>query len=613
MLKALTNLYLPWVTLSSMLVGIRIIPKAPQQEEFVSPESSRRGSMSSRGSDADNSNLDSSSGSEDEGDGDTLETNGSKGDTDLSRRLDKLWKSFLKELGDKAQDALREVTSLGEGVMTLSGIHKRSSSSSSGRIETLAENDSEGRLPAVELKPVHSSSSRPSTKGKESKKKGKGRDGDKVKGKGKGKGRGKGKDGDEGMPSTDMNGFDPDSFQTVRHAPRTPDAGGYGSRRPALPGMVELTSGSGHQAHQQQNQYHHPSMQQGDHQSFSQQQQPIWSKGMASEGLPDGFEVVYYFGLIDILQKYNLVKWFEKNLKGANVRLLGGGGGPTGAVQNSVPLAHPGRSTPSTSIPGSSLYQLSPQASTSEPSLPSTFQSTPPTHTPLSVLLEDSRSNAAGLSHDNGSTERLPLSSSDLTRSSLTSTRLRATHLDPSSSSSTFSSARLSQEESTLNPLFSEDTSSSSLHSSSTSSSSTSNPYPTGAGKSHQQHQQSRLSTSAPFSKSIARLSQQSHYSHLSGRSRDSRLSFEIRENESMSSSPSAQPLSGSPSTGNGFLSVSPPSIGIQPPQQEETAQQLPKTTPVHQYQMPQHAEVSVEEPGRYAERLIEFMRSVIV
>jgi hypothetical protein len=54
--------------------------------------------------------------------------------------------------------------------------------------------------------------------------------------------------------------------------------------------------------------------------------------------------------------------------------------------------------------------------------------------------------------------------------------------------------------------------------------------------------------------------------------------------------------------------------MGVLLPQQQEAAQQQQqKTNPMHHYQMPQHAEVSVEEPGRYAERLIEFMRGAIV
>ncbi|KAF9364017.1 Phosphatidylinositol 5-phosphate 4-kinase type-2 alpha [Mortierella sp. NVP85] len=614
----------------SMLVGIRIIPKVTPKEEIMpsSPEPSRRGSMSSRGSDADDSNLDSSSGSDDDDDDDEEDTRKMgksrsiiQGEGELAIRLDRLWKAFLKDLSEKAQDALREVSSLGEGVMTLSGIHRRSFSSSSGhggasgRIEPLAEDDGEDKLPAVELKPVHPSF-RPSPTSKKSKKKSKGRDEDKDKGEEKRKRKANAKDKrkHESKPSMDPNEFDPDTFQTVRHAPRSLEANSHGPRRPTLAEVVGATaaSGSGHQTQYQQQANTpaaiHPSI---------QQQQPMWSKGLASEGLPDGYEVVYYFGLIDILQKYNLVKWLEKNIKGANVR-WGGGGGATGVAQNSVPLVHPGRSTPSSSFPGSSLYQL--QASASEPSLPSVFQSTPPTQSSptLSVLLEDSRSSVIGSSHDNDSTDRPPVST-PMTSGGLARTTHRTAHLDPSSSS-TFSSARLSQEESSLNPPSSEEASSGSLHSSSTSSSSSSNPYPHGLGK---LHPQSRLSTSVPFPKSVARLSQYSHssqqsqHSHQSGRSRDSRLSFEIRESESMSSSLSTQPASGSPFTGNGFLSASPPSMGVLLPPQQEAAQQQQqqqqKTNPMHHYQMPQHAEVSVEEPGRYAERLIEFMRGAIV
>ncbi|KAF9963571.1 hypothetical protein BGZ65_002149 [Modicella reniformis] len=339
----------------SMLVGIRIIPKIPPQQEIFpsSPGVSRRGSTSSGGSDADNSDFDNSSDDDNDHDEEVLSVDGTgvvaQRESDFSEKLDRFFKVFLKDLGEKAQGALREMSTLGEGMKVLSGIHRRGSSngsiggsiggvrhgrSSSDKIEALAEDDDDNKsqLPAVELKPV-CSSSRPS--------------------RGKGKGKGKGKD----RSSVDMKDFDPDSFQTVRYAPRSADASGHTSRRPALADVVETTAamGSGYQRQQQQQShqanisaankshdslpYPHPFMQQQG--NPQQQEQPIWSKGVPSEGLPDGYEVVYYFGLIDILQKYNLVKWLEKNIKGANARYLGGGGGATGVTQNSVPLVHP--------------------------------------------------------------------------------------------------------------------------------------------------------------------------------------------------------------------------------------------------------------------------------
>jgi hypothetical protein len=143
-----------------------------------------------------------------------------------------------------------------------------------------------------------------------------------------------------------------------------------------------------------------------------------------------------------------------------------------------------------------------------------------------------------------------------------------------------------------------------------------------------------RLSTSAPFTKSIgARLSQysqyshssqQSQHSHQSGRSRDSRLSFDIRASnasESMmlpqhllSSSSSSSPPS-SDSVGAGVHIHIPPGQATQATQTQTQGQTQAQSRPNlhHQYQAPQHAEVSVEEPGRYAERLIDFMRGVIV
>ncbi|KAF9167905.1 Phosphatidylinositol 5-phosphate 4-kinase type-2 alpha [Actinomortierella ambigua] len=129
----------------------------------------------------------------------------------------------------------------------------------------------------------------------------------------------------------------------------------------------------------------------------SQQQRPIWSSGVPGMDFPDGTEVIYFFGLIDILQKYNLVKWLERNIKGANVRLLGssppnvgiigGGRGGGGGAPPQPSAFHHLKEPSATGISGlwgggggghhdtnhtglGSLSRLLPSASASESSLP---------------------------------------------------------------------------------------------------------------------------------------------------------------------------------------------------------------------------------------------------
>ncbi|KAF8931840.1 Phosphatidylinositol 4-phosphate 5-kinase 9 [Dissophora ornata] len=618
----------------SMLVGIRIVPKAPQPvEHYASPssssQSSRRESISSRGSDADNSNLDSDEERSSINEGSPPTTPDAAKivfdlpKSDLAETMDRFWKMmnlsqilsedqrvFWKELGEKAQETWKDIYSFGEGIV-VSGNNGNSSSSS--KVEALKSN--QGQMPEVELRPVQSNPQTKTTRRKEKR-------GVSVRG-----------DGDE------EENYNLDSFQTVRYKPRSSpvvntsaaemdadrpresrceplsEVGVYGKQRQHLyqqntkSSSTPLTEFSYQSSLPLPEQSHSTplSLHSHHHQKEQQQQQPIiWSQGVPSEVLPDGYEAIYYFGLIDILQKYNLTKWLERNIKGVgvNVRLLGASpttpappplttvGGPS-SVTN-----HPGRSTASSSFSAPSLYQLLPQATASEPSLPSVAfeshnnisnngsSSNLPLNPTLSVLLEDSGSG-------NSSSERLSIPSS-LTSSSV--------GLAATSSSSALSSMRTSQEESTLSP------------------------HPP-VEEANNAVNKPRLSSSAPFSKSIARLSQYSHYSHhssqqsyqshqsqhshLSGRSRDSRLSFEIREgSESHPKHPQQQ---GHSATGSNFLSASPPSLfssqhaDMNPPQQQQQ-----KPHHVH-YQMPQHAEVSVEEPGRYAERLVEFIRGVIV
>ncbi|KAF9129857.1 Phosphatidylinositol 5-phosphate 4-kinase type-2 alpha [Mortierella sp. GBA39] len=717
----------------SMLVGIRIIPKRPVEQEeddeeepqiYSSPESSRRGSLSSRGSDADNSNLDS----DNEGDhcSDSLHgsLNGSEANSsnvsrksepqrEIEEALDRIWRLissseerlvFLKGLGEKAQEAFRDAYSFGEVIV--SGGQVTSSSSATAKSDGIdastanrtagksgsrkdAKKESKGRAPPpeVELTAVKSSKHHHHSR----KHKGREQQQEEVK---EVKPRRPLFDDDDG--NNDNDNLDPDSFQTVRYKPRTdshsstrpklsilidPSATGTRATRskrpsldtprhqsmpgglPSLPNSAPLPPVGAAAASRlyssppnQQTQFpHHQTGTASDvHPAGNMQDPTIWSHGVPSLGLPDGYEAVYYFGLIDVLQKYNLVKWLERNIKGANVRLLGsgsnnGGGsspmtpGPPTALPLPQMVIHPGRSNPSTSstsFASSAFYQLLPHATASEPSLSSVMDPTSAaaaaaaqgtaTNPALSVLLEDPSS-----SHGSSSSTSTTSSSQDISRSNRGSFLL-----DPNSSyshstiSTPLSSARVSQEESTLtssisSPILIEDPSKVAppfaSHSPSPSSTSILN-----ANK-------PRLSTSAPYTKSIvnaaARLSQysqyshssqQSQHSHQSGRSRDSRLSFDIRASNASESmmlppnhhlySSSSSSLPSSDGGGGGVQIHIPPGQATQAAHQTQTqAQQSRPANYPHQYQAPQHAEVSVEEPGRYAERLIDFMRGVLV
>ncbi|KAG0015649.1 Phosphatidylinositol 4-phosphate 5-kinase 9 [Podila clonocystis] len=289
---------------------------------------------------------------------------------------------------------------------------------------------------------------------------------------------------------------------------------------------------------------------------FSTENNNSWSQGVPSVGLPDGYEAVYYFGLIDILQKYNIVKWLERNLKGANARLLG----PTTpssslAPPNVLSPQHPERSTPSTSFSASSLYQLLPMASASEPSLPLAESSFHPSST-LSVLLENSASR--------------PTSTVSLMghRYSLSADKRSSTGTSNMSSGS--SSHHLS-------------------HSSTQGSS-------------------SGLSASKSATGLSSRLSQISHHSsqpsHQSGKSVSMSQAHDHQGESVLVSSPPLPvvPLSSSPQA---LSSLN---------EQNQTQMQMPRHQSQPSYQaFNQNAEVSVEEPGRYAERLVDFMRGVLV
>ncbi|KAF9297078.1 Phosphatidylinositol 5-phosphate 4-kinase type-2 alpha [Linnemannia elongata] len=716
----------------SMLVGIRIVPKRPVEQEeedegepqiYSSPESSRRGSLSSRGSDADNSNLDSDyeddlrSGSL-HGSLNASEVNNSNSSRkpepqrEIEEALGRIWKFissseerlvFLKELGEKAQEALRDVYSFGEVIV--SGGQVASSASTTAKsddIDALIANrvagksgsrknvkkESKSRAPPpdVELTAVKPSKHHHHSR----KQKDREQEVKEVKPR-----RPLFDDDDD---NNDDNNLDLDSFQTVRYKPRTdsrssnrpklsilvdPSATGTGATRdkrpsldtprhqsmpgglPSLPHSAPLPPAGAAAASRlyssppyQQTQFpHHQTGATSDiHAAGNILDPTIWSHGVPSVGLPDGYEAVYYFGLIDVLQKYNLVKWLERNIKGANVRLLGSGnnnGGGSSPMTPGPPMSlplpqmviHPGRSNPSTSstsFASSAFYQLLPHATASEPSLPSVVDPTSAAaagagaaqgatiNPALSVLLEDPSSN-----HGSSSSTSTTSSSQDNSRSNRGSLFLDPTssYSNSSTISTPLSSARVSQEESTLtssiySPILIEDPSKGAPPPTSHS--------PSPSSTSILIANKPRLSTSAPFTKSIANAaarlsqysqyshsSQQSQHSHQSGRSRDSRLSFDIRASnasESMMLPPSHHlyaSSSSSPPSSDGVGGVQihiPPGQATQAAHQTQTQAQQPRPANYpHQYQAPQHAEVSVEEPGRYAERLIDFMRGVLV
>ncbi|KAG0082591.1 Phosphatidylinositol 5-phosphate 4-kinase type-2 alpha [Podila epicladia] len=296
---------------------------------------------------------------------------------------------------------------------------------------------------------------------------------------------------------------------------------------------------------------------------FSTDNNNSWSQGVPSVGLPDGYEAVYYFGLIDILQKYNMFKWFERNIKGANARLLGPSTPSSSlAPPNGLSPQHPGRSTPSTSFSASSLYQLLPMASASEPSLPLAESSFPPSST-LSVLMENPASRPTStvslMDHHH---HRYPLPADK--RSSTGTSNI---------SSASSSSHHLS-------------------HSSTQGSSSS-------------------LSASKSATGLSSRLSQVSHHSrqpsHHSGKSVSMSQAHDNHHHHKGESV-----LESSPPLPVGPLSSSPQALSLQ--EQVQTQTQMPRHQSQPSYQaFNQHAEVSVEEPGRYAERLVDFMRGVLV
>ncbi|KAI1314904.1 Phosphatidylinositol 4-phosphate 5-kinase 9 [Mortierella claussenii] len=708
----------------SLLVGIRIVPKIPpksqeqqhqqhEQQDVSSPltEPCRRGSMSpsSQRSEAtgDDSHAElSEDEDQDEEDGDNVNDIDSDYDskaakamttrstdmtfnrilqmTGLAQAFNDQQRMFLKTLSNNVQATLQDLYSFGEGVVesvtstnTITGERLQK--------KTQEEQQHQQQMPLeVELGSVRSVNSKRRSFSSASKRDGKKKNDREDKGK------------RSSMTKEEL--FDPESFQTVRYKSRSGAATTttilgratdkhHGHRRHGskqrlfqelddgedakrAPTTTAVETSSKQQASSatttpfntdNQTSQHQHSRQQQQHYEQDQSQSIIWSKGIPSLPVPDGFEAVYYFGLIDILQKYNLVKWLERNIKGANVRLLGAtpvatpitanppsssffgpvSGGPSGATAaptttTGSAAAHPGR-VPS-SFSASSLYQLLPRATASEPSLPTALESSSlsvdhhnhhlAVNPTLSVLMEDPASRTVSPS---SSMERLaiPLATPLATTATVTTARTRTSLDDPNmpltedkgglwishspsaSTSSMFSNVSVATAATSVAGGISKSRLSSSMPftKSLLSSSSLSSPSSNGTNGSSS-NSSSRLSQYSHHSQA----SQQSHGSqpsqhslhshHANGRSRDSRLSFEIRESDS--SGPSS---SSTPPPPPSLLSISPPSaVNIEQQQQQQQQQKVPLRYPISQ-----NAEVSVEEPGRYAERLVEFMRGIIV
>ncbi|KAF9425527.1 Phosphatidylinositol 5-phosphate 4-kinase type-2 alpha [Podila epigama] len=326
-----------------------------------------------------------------------------------------------------------------------------------------------------------------------------------------------------------------------------------------------------------------------------------WSQGVPSEGLPDGYEAVYYFGLIDILQKYNIVKWLERNLKGANARLLGGGGvgvgggsGGGGGGALGMPgtlLSPPGTAPPhqthgrfpSTSFSASSLYQFFPMASVSEPSLrlasanAGVSESFPPNTSTLSVLLENPSSRPASTL---SLAEHHQHSLSDKRSSASSSSGSTSTHHISQSSSNSSSNTNGMTKLTTPSMSLSGGPSAQSSHHSSQ--------------PSHQSSKSMMLSSSS-YRNSI---DAPSHHHHHHQQQRQQHNVF-----GSSPSFPGTVPLSSSPQAEQ-----------QQQQQQQQQKQSRHQSQPSYQafYQNHQHVEVSVEEPGRYSERLVDYMRGVL-
>jgi len=652
-------LYCLCLETSSMLVGIRKIRKVKEQQhvsQASSAATSRRGSRSSRGSDADNSNMES-----DEDGLSVIESAKSSPESvqvvastqetvDRFRfavNISDLWNQeafvYLRELGIKAQEALHEIYSFGEDLITKSNLADADKKSLAQErvVELTTLQTNAGVLPEIDLDATTRGKSRFSKRAKAKA---------------------------EAM-------LDPDVFQTVRYKPRNPQAQGTSGRQ--LP-----ASGSKDSKNTLPDTSHDPMVSPLYNRNRLQPDTPTtlaapvnedvtisWSHGITSVELEDEeeFEMIYYFGMVDILQKYSVFKWIERNLKGA--RLLGSGSAPLGQgttgsnPSNNPPptpvaLAHPGRS-----FSTSSFYQFLPMASASEPSLPAAFEaassssSAPtlpslPTHHTLSVLLEDADYSVSGSGRIFASDEQ-SLSMPVQPSRSLVDVNNLSSHSPPLPAlpvPMSVAAKRISQEEGTLlSRHFSNGSTSLDdtavlaagigrvLSSSPSPSSSSSSPSFTPRLRTRSSSTTATSGTAATtalaaiqksnLGSRLSQYSQHSHssqQSHQSGRSRDSRLSFDLRDSSSMSGGSSSFGQVTTATTmadpvlyhsRQGSFSTSPPSVqsilSLQQQQQQQQQQQARQSS--HPLPISQTAEVSVEEPGRYAERLIEFMRGVMI
>ncbi|KAF9582560.1 Phosphatidylinositol 5-phosphate 4-kinase type-2 alpha, partial [Lunasporangiospora selenospora] len=418
-------------------------------------------------------------------------------------------------------------------------------------------------------------------------------------------------------------------------------------------------------------------------------EQQSWSQGVESEGLQGEFEAIYYFGLIDILQKYTFTKRIERGIKGALLSTgIGGGGGtpmtPTtssgsffsshGASGNS----HPGRAA------SMSFYQLLPYATASEPALPLSpstglasssmsqdkdghqfLSASPPSNaTPLSVLLEDptaSSTEMATVSHGQvrRRNSRQRSSSDAVAVSSLASgtlgTAVRTEGLSTTGESTELGQGSLGSNPST-GPLDNHQPASgvSSIqpqshrqhllhryqpNTSTASTSSSAGPRLSGTSAFSRSASGSRFShisqtssnsgsghghSSGSGSHVSSHLGQHSqgpsqghhqvpshhstHGQHVSrGPSTHSNTGLREREASNSSvigtSSGATTASSGTAASSNRQSAASMPSEFSGSSVLQQQQQQLQSHT--YLSQMPQHAEVSVEEPGRYAERLV--------
>ncbi|KAG0348997.1 Phosphatidylinositol 5-phosphate 4-kinase type-2 alpha [Podila humilis] len=339
----------------------------------------------------------------------------------------------------------------------------------------------------------------------------------------------------------------------------------------------------------------------GDNNSGNNNGGSVWSRGVPSVDLPNGYEAVYYFGLIDILQKYGFVKWFERGLKGANARLLGPSTPTTVLQAPPLPSPLPGRSIPtssiSTSFSASTLCHLLPMATTSEPSpsppvgIAAASEPFPSISSALPVPMEKSVSQ--------------PVSSVSMIDPFGHTLAVADKRISASTNSTNIS---LSGSISGHHYLFSH--SSGSSHGSSDG----------GSGNSRRSSPKSisELASSSRQSITNQHSIQPSHHSGTSISIIAAGARGPGAAGLDSSSLLPAIPLPSSPQAQSGTDDHPQPAHQEQQHQHQQQPKQQQsrhQSQPSYQafYHAPQHAEVSVEEPGRYAERLVDYVRSVLV